>query len=487
MAGDASTPGACPAHPPRAGKTPEIGYACTHHEHRLREAGRLLPGPRLRSREERTVEGRLYDSRDLTTHAVCVGMTGSGKTGLCLVAARRGRHRRHPGHLHRPQGRPRQPAAHFPAAAAAGFPPWVDPPRRAQGNVTRMISPPRPPRPGEGPRRMGPGPERIQRSATRGRRDLHAGQQQPACRCQILRSFAAPPPAAGRRCGALRDRIMSAVSGLLGCSASTPTRCRAASTSCSPTFSPTPGATGAASISPGSSRHPEAAVDPHRRVRPRDVLPGEGPARPGDGPQQPARLARLRRLDGRASRSTSQRLLFTRRASPRISILSIAHLSDAERMFFVTLLLNEWSLDARQSGTSSLRALLYMDEIFGYFPPVANPPSKRADAHAAEAGARLRPRRACSRRRTRSTSTTRPLQHRHLVHRPPADRARQAARARGPRPARSSTAGGRTSTAPTSDALLSALGNRVFLMRNVHEDAPVLIQTAGRCPTCAAR
>ena len=46
----------------------------------------------------------LYDSKDLVTHAVCVGMTGSGKTGLCLVAARRGGHRRHPGHRHRSQG-----------------------------------------------------------------------------------------------------------------------------------------------------------------------------------------------------------------------------------------------------------------------------------------------------------------------------------------------------------------------------------------------
>ena len=49
----------------------------------------------------------LYDSKDLVTHAVCVGMTGSGKTGLCLDAARRGRDRRHPGDRHRPEGRPR--------------------------------------------------------------------------------------------------------------------------------------------------------------------------------------------------------------------------------------------------------------------------------------------------------------------------------------------------------------------------------------------
>jgi hypothetical protein len=71
------------------------------------------------------------------------------------------------------------------------------------------------------------------------------------------------------------------------------------------------------------------------------------------------------------------KLLHTESGKPRLSIFSIAHLSDAERMFFVSLLLNQvlgWM--RTQSGTSSLRAILYMDEIFGYFPPVANPPSK---------------------------------------------------------------------------------------------------------------
>ena len=62
---------------------------------------------------------------------------------------------------------------------------------------------------------------------------------------------------------------------------------------------------------------------------------------------------------------------------PKISIFSIAHLSDSERMFFVTMLLNEvLSWVRSQPGTSSLRALLYMDELFGYLPPTANPPSK---------------------------------------------------------------------------------------------------------------
>jgi hypothetical protein len=71
------------------------------------------------------------------------------------------------------------------------------------------------------------------------------------------------------------------------------------------------------------------------------------------------------------------RLMYDENQRSKISIFSIAHLSDRERMFFVTLLLNAvlgWM--RRQSGTGRLRALVYMDEIYGYFPPSKNPPSK---------------------------------------------------------------------------------------------------------------
>ena len=70
-------------------------------------------------------------------------------------------------------------------------------------------------------------------------------------------------------------------------------------------------------------------------------------------------------------------LLFTPEGRPRIAIISIAHLDDAQRMLVVSLTLNavlQWT--RRQTGTGSLRALVYMDEVAGYLPPVANPPSK---------------------------------------------------------------------------------------------------------------
>jgi hypothetical protein len=72
-----------------------------------------------------------------------------------------------------------------------------------------------------------------------------------------------------------------------------------------------------------------------------------------------------------------QKLLYDEKGKAKVAIFSIAHLSDAERMFFVTLLLNKYiAWMRRQSGTSALKALLYMDEIYGYFPPSKNPPSK---------------------------------------------------------------------------------------------------------------
>ncbi len=72
-----------------------------------------------------------------------------------------------------------------------------------------------------------------------------------------------------------------------------------------------------------------------------------------------------------------ERLLYDDEGKAKISIFSISHLNDDERMFFVTTLLNRYiAWMRRQSGTSRLRSILYMDEIYGFFPPTKNPPSK---------------------------------------------------------------------------------------------------------------
>jgi hypothetical protein len=171
-----------------------------------------------------------------------------------------------------------------------------------------------------------------------------------------------------------------------------------------------------------------------------------------------------------------QRLLYTPEGKPRLVILSIAHLSDAERMFFVTVLLNEVLAWVRaQSGTSSLRALLYMDEIYGYFPPNGNPPSKTPmltllkQARAFGLGVVL------------STQNPVDLDYKGLANcgtwflgrlQTERDKARVIEGLEGV----AAGAGG-SFDKQKMEQMLAGLGNRVFLMRNVHDDEPVMFQT----------
>jgi hypothetical protein len=73
-----------------------------------------------------------------------------------------------------------------------------------------------------------------------------------------------------------------------------------------------------------------------------------------------------------------QSMLYTPDGAPRCAIITTAHLSDEERQFVTSLILSKlvtWM--RRQSGTTDLRAMLYMDEVVGYLPPTANPPTKK--------------------------------------------------------------------------------------------------------------
>ncbi len=73
-----------------------------------------------------------------------------------------------------------------------------------------------------------------------------------------------------------------------------------------------------------------------------------------------------------------QSMLYTPDGKPRCAIVTTAHLSDEERQFVTSMMLSKlvtWM--RRQSGTTDLRAMLYMDEVAGYLPPTANPPTKK--------------------------------------------------------------------------------------------------------------
>jgi hypothetical protein len=167
-------------------------------------------------------------------------------------------------------------------------------------------------------------------------------------------------------------------------------------------------------------------------------------------------------------------LLFTAEGKPRASIFTISPLGDMERMFFVSKLLTEILAWVRtQPGTSSLRAILYMDEIFGYFPPVSNPPSKQPlltllkQARAFGLGVVL------------STQNPVDLDYKGLANtgtwfigrlQTEGDKERVMAGLEG-------AAAGKHFDRKRMDRILAGLGKRVFLLNNVHENEPALFQT----------
>lgn len=168
-------------------------------------------------------------------------------------------------------------------------------------------------------------------------------------------------------------------------------------------------------------------------------------------------------------------LYFAPDGKPRHSVFYIAHLSDSERMFFVTLLLNSlitWM--RRQSGTTSLRSLLYFDEIFGYFPPTAQPPSKKPlmtilkQARAFGVGAIL------------VTQNPADIDYKGISNagtwfigklQAERDKLRLLEGLKGA----IAEAGGNADL--DFDALISSLSSRVFLLHNVHDDAPIVFHT----------
>ena len=166
-------------------------------------------------------------------------------------------------------------------------------------------------------------------------------------------------------------------------------------------------------------------------------------------------------------------LLYSPTGKPRVAVFSIAHLGDAERMFFVSLLLNQVVAWMRgQTGTTSLRAVLYMDEILGYFPPVATPPSKGPLMTLLKQG------RAFGLGVVLATQNPVDLDYKALSNigtwflgrlQTERDKARVLDGLEG-------AAAGSMDRGET-DRLLSALDKRVFLLHNVHDKAPVVFQT----------
>lgn len=320
----------------------------------------------------------LYDAKDLTTHAVCVGMTGSGKTGLCVTLLEEAAIDGIPAIAIDPKGDLCNLLLAFPGLSAEEFRPWVDEGEAAREGRTpdehaEVVA---------GQWRQG-----LADSGQDGARVARFRDAVDACiytpgseagrPLSVLRSLGAPPPAVAADGDALRERIQAAVSGLLALLgvAADPIRSREhilVSKVVERAWS-----AGRDLDLPALIR--EIQSPPFDKVGVFD-LESFFPA--AERLELAMTLNNLLASPGFAAWMQGEpldvaRLLHTREGRPRLSILSIAHLSESERMFFVTLLLNEVVAWMRgQPGTQSLRALLYMDEVFGYFPPTANPPSK---------------------------------------------------------------------------------------------------------------
>ena len=419
----------------------------------------------------------LYDSKDLTTHAVCVGMTGSGKTGLCLSLIEEAGLDGIPVIAIDPKGDLGNLLLSFPDLEAQNFRPWIDESVAARKGVA----------PDEfaeqtaqlwrnGLADWGQDGQRIGRYNEQVEKVIYTPGSSSGIPLTVLKSFAAPPQTVVDDSDAFRDRVQSTTSGvlaLLGIDAD-PVQSREhifISNVLDRVWRE-----GRNLDLPGLIH--EIQDPPFTKVGVVDLetfYPAK--ERLELGMQLNNLLASpsfASWLEGEAL--DVQRLFYTPEGRPKLSILSIAHLNETERMFFVTILLNEiLSWMRSQPGTGSLRALLYMDEVFGYFPPTANPPSKKPmltllkQARAFGLGVVL------------ATQNPVDLDYKGLSNagtwflgrlQTERDKARVLEGLEG-----ASAEAGSSFNRSEMEATLAALGSRVFLMNNVHANQPQVFHT----------
>lgn len=419
----------------------------------------------------------LYDSKDLVTHAVCVGMTGSGKTGLCLALLEEAAIDSIPAIIIDPKGDLGNLLLTFPALKGENFQPWInEDDARKKGLSSADYAQAQAELWTKGLAGWQQDGARIQRLRDTADFAIYTPGSSAGLPVSILKSFSAPSDDVLGDAELLRERISTTVTsllGLLGIEAD-PIQSREhilLSTILDQTWRKGQDLDLAALIqaiqAPPVSKIGVMDVDSFFPSKDRFALAmklNNLLAAPGFQAW----------LEGEAL--DIQSLLYTPAGKPRHAIFSIAHLNDAERMFFVTLLLSQivgWM--RAQSGTTSLRALLYMDEIFGYFPPVSNPPSKLPlmtllkQARAFGLGVVL------------ATQNPVDLDYKGLANtgtwfigrlQTERDKARVLEGLEG-----ASSSAGKKFDRGRMEQTLAGLGNRIFLMNNVHEDEPVVFET----------
>ncbi len=321
----------------------------------------------------------LYDSKDLVTHAVVVGMTGSGKTGLGVSMLEEAAIDGIPALVVDPKGDLTNLLLSFPELAGEDFKPWVhreDADR--EGISVDELAQNRADLWRKGLGEWHQSPDRIKAMRDKCEFNIYTPGSDAGIPISILSSFAPPPPAVMEDADLLRDRIMTTATSLLtllGIDAD-PIQSREhilITTILDHCWRKR------MSMDLGTLIQ-MVQSPPVTKVGVMD-LDSFYPSK--DRFQLAMAMNNLLASPSFASWMTGEpldvdRLLYSPTGKPRISIFSIAHLGDNERMFFMSLLLNQTlSWMRSRPGTTSLRAMLYIDEIFGYMPPVANPPSKK--------------------------------------------------------------------------------------------------------------
>ncbi len=419
----------------------------------------------------------LYDSRDLVTHAVVVGMTGSGKTGLCIDLIEEAAIDGVPSILIDPKGDLTNLLLTFPQLKAQDFLPWVNPDDASRkGLSVEDFASQQASQWQKGLADWGQSAERIQRLRDAAEFVIYTPGSSAGIPVSILKSFAAPDPELLEDQELLQERITTTVTSLLGLLniEADPIQSREhilLSTIIGQMWRQ------------GQDLDLAALIEQIQKppVTKIGVLDLESFYPSKDRFSLVMALNNLLASPGFSAWLEGVpldigQILHTPQGKPRVAIFSIAHLEDAERMFFVSLLLNQvlgWM--RTQSGTTSLRALVYMDEIFGFFPPVSNPPSKQPlltllkQARAFGVGIVL------------ATQNPVDLDYKGLsntgtwfIGRLQTERDKN--RVMDGLEGIASTAGGNFDR-QKMEQIIAGLGNRVFLMNNTHDDEPVVFQT----------
>jgi hypothetical protein len=416
----------------------------------------------------------MYDSKDLVTHGVVLGMTGSGKTGLCLALLEEAAMDNIPAIVIDPKGDISNLLLMFPDLDAKSFRPWINEDDAAKKSIT----------PDEhaektaamwksGLAEWGQSPERITQLRDKVNINIFTPGSKAGIPVSILSSLEVPPFEIMDDGELLGERIESTVSSLLSLVGVDADPIQSPEAVLLSTVFQKAWADGQNITLETLVRHIQKPafdkvgildLDSFLPVKSRQTLAlkfNNLLASPGfsswlEGP--PLDIAKM---------------LHTPAGKPRISIFSIAHLGDSERMFFVSLLLNQMLGWMRtQNGTTSLRALLYMDEIYGYLPPSANPPSKKPMMTMLKQG------RAFGLGCLLATQNPVDLDYKALSNigtwflgrlQTERDKLRVLDGLEG-------AAGSQNAKfdRASMEKLISGLGNRIFLMNNVHEDGPVL-------------